>query len=310
MILTVTLNPTVDKAYEIENLIPGEVIRVGESRQAAAGKGIQVAKVANLLHEQVTATGFLGGHNGEYIREFLENAGILTEFIAVEGETRTCINIKDLSTGRITELLEQGAPVTEQHQKEFLDEFRSLLSGCEIVAICGSIPRGIDKAFCVQLIKTAKDAGKTILFDASGELLSAGIKACPNVIKPNRSELMELIGRKLGTKEEIAAAASEIRAGGIDNVIVSLGGDGAIFVTEDGIYQGTTPDIPIVNTVGCGDSLVAGYAVGIHRKLPITEKIKLAMAVSTANALHKETGFFLQEDLDRLLAMVDAIKLG
>jgi tagatose 6-phosphate kinase len=309
MILTVTLNPTVDKTYEVEKFVPGEVVRVKESRQAAAGKGIQVAKVAKLLGESVSATGYIGGHNGEYIKEFLEKAGISADFIQVEGETRTCINVKDLSSGRTTEILERGAPVPEKQQEEFLNNYKKLLVGCEIVAICGSVPSGIEKNVYVQLIKIAKDAGKTVLFDSSGELLAAGIKACPHVIKPNRDELAELIGRKITTKEEIVAAASEIRASGVENVIVSLGGDGAIFVTGDGVFQGTTPNIPIVNTVGCGDSLVAGFATGIRRGLPVEDKIKLAMAVSTANALHKETGFFLQSDLDKLLCMVDAVRL-
>lgn len=309
MILTVTLNPTVDKAYEVEKLILGEVARVQGNRQTAAGKGIQVAKVAKLLGEEVSATGFIGGHNGQYIKEFLEKAGIQTKFILVEGETRTCINVMDLFTGRITELLEQGAPVSEHQQKKFLEHYKKLLPSCEIVAICGSVPRGIDKSYYYELIQLAKEMGKTILFDSSGELLAAGIKAHPDVIKPNRTELMELIGRKISTKEEIIAAASEIQATGIENVIVSLGGDGAVFVTGEGVFLGTTPDIPIVNTVGCGDSLVAGFAVGIRRGLPMMEKIKLAMAVSTANALHKETGFFLQEDLVSLLTMVDAIKM-
>ena len=309
MILTVTLNPTVDKTYEVEKLIPGEAIRVKENRQAAAGKGIQVAKVAKLLGEEVSATGFIGGHNGEYIKKFLEKAGIFADFVLVEGETRTCVNVKDLSSGRTTELLEQGAPVLEPQQKEFLERYKKLLCGCEIVTICGSMPSGIDKNFYPDLIKLAKDVGKTVLFDSSGELLVAGIKAKPDVIKPNRDELMELIGRKISTKEEIVAAASEIQSSGVANVIVSLGGDGAIFVTTDGVFQGTTPNIPIVNTVGCGDSLVAGFAAGTARGLPTPEKIKLAMAVSTANALHKETGFFLKEDLEKLLGMVDAIKL-
>jgi len=309
MILTVTLNPTVDKAYEVEKLVLGEVARVQEKRQTAAGKGIQVAKVVKLLGEDVSATGFIGGHNGEFVKEFLEKAGILTKFIQVEEETRTCVNVKDLSTGRITELLEQGGAVPNEKQEEFLDSYKKLLIDCEVVVISGSMPRGIEKEYYYELIQLAKDMGKVVLFDSSGELLAAGIKAKPHVIKPNRAELMELIGRKISTKEEVIAAASEIQANGIENVIVSLGGDGAIFVTAEGVFQGTTPNIPIVNTVGCGDSLVAGFAVGIRRGLPMIDKIKLAMAVSTANALHKETGFFLQEDLDRLLPMVGAIKL-
>ncbi len=310
MIGTVTLNPTVDKHYEVEKLIPGEAIRVRENRQAAAGKGIQVAKVARLLGEEVIATGFLGGRNGEFIREALEKGGIRSEFVPVASETRTCINIRDLSTGRITELLEEGAPVAESAKADFSRRFGGLLSRCEIIAVCGSVPPGIDAQYVCGLIRTAKAAGKTVLFDASGGLLAEGIKACPDLIKPNRTELGELIGRELSDLNDILAAARDLQKTGIRNVIVSLGKDGAVFVLPEGTFRGTTPDIPVVNTVGCGDSMVAGFAAGLRQGLAAPEKIRLAMAVSTANALHKETGFFLQEDLEKLLGMVKAEQIN
>jgi tagatose 6-phosphate kinase len=310
MIGTVTLNPTVDKHYEVEKLIPGEAIRVRGNRQAAAGKGIQVAKVARLLGEEVIATGFLGGRNGEFIREALEKAGIRTEFVPVASETRTCVNIRDLSTGRITELLEEGASVAESAKADFSRRFGGLLSRCGIIAVCGSVPPGIDAQYVCGLIRTAKAAGKTVLFDASGELLAEGIKACPDLIKPNRTELGELIGRELSDLNDILAAARDLQKTGISNVIVSLGKDGAVFVLPEGTFRGTTPDIPVVNTVGCGDSMVAGFAAGLRQGLPAPEKICLAMAVSTANALHKETGFFVQEDLEKLLSMVKAEQIN
>lgn len=310
MIGTVTLNPTVDKHYEVEKLIPGEAIRVKENRQAAAGKGIQVAKVARLLGEEVIATGFLGGRNGEFIRETLEKSGIRTEFVPVASETRTCVNIRDLSTGKITELLEEGASVGESAKADFSRRFGGLLSRCAILAICGSVPPGIDSDYVCGLIRSAKAAGKTVLFDASGDLLATGITACPDLIKPNRTELGELIGRELSGLDEIVAAARNLQQTGIPNVIVSLGKDGAVFVLPEGVFRGITPDIPVVNTVGCGDSMVAGFAAGLRQGLSVQEKIRLAMAVSTANALHKETGFFLQEDLEKLLGMVQAEQIN
>lgn len=310
MILTVTLNPTVDKAYEVEKLVPGEVVRAQQSREAAAGKGIQVAKVARLLGEPVIAAGFLGGRVGAYIEHFLEKAGIETAFVQVEGDSRTCINIKDLSTGKTTEILEPGPDIPQEKQDAFLQQYKELLPRCEIVVLAGSVPAGIDENFYPKLITLAKQAGKTVLFDSSGKLLKAGVQACPDVIKPNKPEMAELLGRDIADMGELITAAKEIQRRGVKKVIVSLGKDGALFVTQEGVWRGTTPDIPIVNTVGCGDSMVAGFATGISRKLDIPSAIKLAMAVSTANALRKETGFFLQEDLDRLLTMVDAIQIN
>lgn len=309
MILTVTLNPTVDKNYEVAKLTPGDVIRVKKSAQTPGGKGIQVAKAARLLGEKVTAAGFIGGHNGNYIKSFLENAGIQTCFTEVPGETRICINVHDDSTGRITELLEPGTEIRAEDRESLLEHFEAGLEGCEIVAVCGSVPAGIDDSFYPELIKLAKKAGKKVILDTSGNLLKAGVEACPDVIKPNRDELRELTGKELKDIDDVVSAATELKDKGIETVIVSLGKDGAVFVTGNEAWQGTTPDIPIVNTVGCGDSLVAGFATGMRRGMALPDSIRLAMAVSTANALRPETGFFLQEDLERLLKMVEAVKL-
>lgn len=308
MILTVTLNPTVDKSYYIDKLIPGEVIRVNEKIQTAGGKGINVAKIAKLLDNAVIATGFLGGRSGGYIESFLKQASILTSFIYIDDETRTCVNINDNEFNNQTVLLEPGTFVNPVKQEEFIVHYADLLKGCKIVVLGGSIPLGIGYDFYPKLIKLAKDEGKPVVLDSSGETLRAGIRACPTIIKPNREELSAYLDRDINSIEEIVAAAKDIQNTGIDTVIVSLGKDGAVFVTKDGIYRGITPNVKIVNTVGCGDSLVAGFVTGLIKKEPIEETIKLAMAVSTANALSREIGSFVQTDLEDLLSKVTAVK--
>ena len=312
MILTVTLNPTIDISYYIPNLVPGNVIRVQEKAEHAGGKGINVAKVAKLLKQNVIATGFLGGSNGDFINSSLIKAGIISSFVMVEEQTRTCISVNDMSNGKQTELLEAGSVATEEMQDRFVDHYCELLEDCEYVVLAGSVPPGIDTSFYPKLIKLAKSANKFVVLDTSDKLLKASIDLCPediNIIKPNRDELSVCLGRTIKTLEETISAAKEIQRRGIQTVIVSLGKDGAIFVTEDEVYRGTTPDIKIVNTVGCGDSLVAGYVTGIIRKYSFEDRIKLAMAVSTANALSREIGSFKKSDLDDLLNKVTAIKL-
>lgn len=312
MILTVTLNPTVDISYYIPSLTPGEVIRVQEKAEHAGGKGINVAKIAKLLKQNVIATGFLGGSNGDYINSTLIKAGIISSFVMVDDETRTCISVNDILSGKQTELLEAGSLATEEMQDEFVEHYCQLLNDCEYVVLAGSVPPGIDTSFYPKLIKLAKSAKKFVVLDTSDKLLKAAIDLCPediDVIKPNRDELSVCLGRKIKTLEETIAAAKEIQAKGIKTVIVSLGKDGAVFIMENEVYRGTTPDIKIVNTVGCGDSLVAGYVTGIMRKYSIEDRIKLAMAVSTANALSKEIGSFKNSDLEDLLNKVTAIKL-
>jgi len=154
MILTVTANPTVDKNYFVDKLSIGEVVRVNECNQTAGGKGINVSKVANLLGEQTMATGFIGGHSGEFINSFLIKAGVKTSFITVDGETRTCININENATPKQTELLEPGNEINAEKQKEFINKYTELLKDCKIVAISGSVPRGgLMKIFILNLLK-------------------------------------------------------------------------------------------------------------------------------------------------------------
>ncbi|MEI6579518.1 MAG: 1-phosphofructokinase [Eubacteriales bacterium] len=309
MILTVTLNPTVDKSYYIEKLIPGDVIRVIEKKETAGGKGINVAKIAKLLGDNVVATGFLGGRSGEYINTFLIKAGIVSNFVMLDEETRTCVNVNDYEFNHQTVLLEAGSFVNSAKQEEFVLHFTSLLDCCKAVVLGGSLPPGIDNTFYPTLINLAKKAGKIVVLDTSGETLRAGIDACPTIIKPNRDELKAYLGRNIETIDETIAAAKEIQANGTDTVIVSLGKDGAVFVMKDNVYRGTTPNVKIVNTVGCGDSLVAGFVTGLINNYNMIDTIKLAMAVSTANALSREIGYFNQSDLDDLLTKVTATKL-
>lgn len=309
MILTVTLNPTVDKSYYIEKLIPGEVIRVSKKTQTAGGKGINVAKIAKLLGNNVVATGFLGGRNGEYVNAFLVKAGITSDFIILNTETRTCVNVNDLELNQQTVLLEPGSFVSNDKMEELVSRYKKLLDGCKAVVLGGSLPDGIDETFYPRLILIAKEAGKIVALDTSGETLRSGINACPSIIKPNRDEISSYLGRKVESIEETITAAKEIHENGTDIVIVSLGKDGAVFVMKNKVYRGTTPNIKIVNTVGCGDSLVAGFITGLINNYDILDTIKLGMAVSTANALSREIGYYDKKDLDDLLTKVTAFEI-
>jgi len=309
MILTVTLNVAIDKLYIVDSLVQGQVIRVKDCTYNAGGKGINVSKVAKLLGEEVTATGFIGGYSGAFIRENVINAGINEHFINVLGESRTSINILDNSSGKITELLEPGTPVSENNIHDFICSFKELVDYCEIITISGSVPRGVDQTIYSQLIKIAKDKRKKVLLDTSGILLREALTAIPYVIKPNINELKTLLGIDIDSFEEVISAAKLLHSMGIDIVIVSLGKDGALVVCDEGIYRGITPEIKVVNSVGCGDSMLAAFAVGLSRGLSIVEMVKLSVAVSTANALTKETGHFIQSDLDRLIKEVEVIKL-
>ncbi|WP_070000944.1 1-phosphofructokinase [Cellulosilyticum sp. I15G10I2] len=309
MITTVTLNVAIDKLYIVDEYKPYEVMRVQKCTYTPGGKGLNVTKVASLLQEEVTATGFVGGHAGEWILEALDKLGIKHQFVKGNNETRTCINIKELSTGRHTEFLEPGAPLTEEDEKVFLEVFERTIEKSKVVTISGSIPGGVSKDIYCKLVAICKKAGKKVLVDTSGELLTGVIEAKPTMIKPNIDELQAITKQDIHSIDDVIRVAKGLKDKGIEIVAVSLGKDGVLVLCEEGIYHGMPPSIEPINTVGCGDSMIAGFAVGLSREYSISDTIKMAVAVSAANALTNDTGYFKEEDYNELLNRVTINKL-
>lgn len=310
MILTVTLNSSVDKLYIVDEMQPFAVTRVRQVVNTAGGKGMNVSRVAALAGEQVVAMGFVGGHNGELFRSLIREPGIRPSFTQVQEETRCCVNVRDRATNHSTEFLEPGRPVSEAEAEQFLRQFAQELPGADVVVLSGSMPAGLPVNFYGRLVKLAAGQGKPVIVDTSGAALEAVLHFGPSLIKPNGDEVRQLLGRETLEKEELARAAQELRARGIGAVAISLGKDGVIYACDEGVYQGITPDIPVINTVGCGDSMVVGFAVAMARQYSVEETLRLAVAISTANALTAETGSFRQEDLERLLPQIEIRKLS
>ncbi|HBN81294.1 MAG TPA: 1-phosphofructokinase [Ruminococcaceae bacterium] len=309
MILTVTLNTSVDKLYVLNRLRPHEVMRVGEVNNTAGGKGLNVSRAAALLGERVAAMGFVGGHNGALFESLIREDGIEKRFTHVRAETRSCINVRDLETNRSTEFLEPGNPVTAEEVQNFLRDFEAELPSADVVTISGSMPKGVPPDFYASLIETARRRRKPVLLDTSGAALKNALAAKPALIKPNADEIRGLLHADASSQRELIAAAERLHQGGVSIVAVSLGKEGVLVVCGGGVYRGVTPDVPVVNTVGCGDSMVGAFAVGLARRTPMEEAIRCAVAVSTANALTKATGFFHQKDLMELLPRVRVERL-
>lgn len=304
MIITLTLNAAVDKAYHISGMVePGTVMRVDTCRNTAGGKGLNVARVVKLCGEEVMPSGLAGGNTGALLEQLAYRDGLTGRFVHVNAETRCCINILDEKNGS-TEFLEPGEKVTGQEMERFMDEFEKICTDARVVTMSGSVPRGVRKDIYKELVTKVKGWGKKVILDTSGELLKEGIKAAPDMIKPNQEELGMLLGRPVADMEEVRAAAFELHAKGIPYVAVSLGKDGALLVCDQGIFHGMPPKIKAVNTVGCGDSMVAAFAVAFHRGYPPEESLKYGVAVSAANALSARTGHFEQEELERIYPCV------
>ncbi|MCC8023725.1 MAG: 1-phosphofructokinase [Clostridium sp.] len=310
MIITLTLNAAVDKAYQIAGRVqPGTVMRVTACRNTAGGKGLNVARVVKLCGEEVMPSGLAGGHTGELLEQLTYRDGLTGRFVHISAETRCCINILD-ADHRSTEFLEPGEEVSEPEMERFLKEFEKICMDANVVTMSGSVPKGVKKDIYKELTGKLKSWGKRVILDTSGEFLKEGIEAAPDMIKPNQEELGMLIGRPVTTLEDAKKAAMELHQAGIGQVVVSLGKDGALMVCRQGVYRGYPPKIPAVNTVGCGDSMVAAFAVAMERDYGPEESLKYAVAVSAANALNHKTGYFEQEEFEKIYPCVRIEKLA
>lgn len=309
MITTITLNVAIDKAYRVEAFDTGEVNRVRTCTNTPGGKGLNVAKVANICGEEVAASGFVGGHAGAYVVDMLTAEGVQSDFVHTKNETRSCINIL-ADDGSSTEFLEPGAEIYPEELKAFLEKFPRIVEKSDVITISGSVPEGIGTDIYGKLITLTKEKGKKVILDTSGELLKEGIKAKPTMVKPNTDEIQALLGVSVKSKEEVIDGAKKLHDMGIEVVVVSLGKDGALVVSDEGVFQGRPPVIQTVNTVGCGDSMVAAFAVGFARGYGMEETLRYAVAVSAANALTMATGSYKPEDRDRILPQVEIERIG
>lgn len=309
MILTVTLNAAIDKRYVVEGFRTGEVNRVKECTYVPGGKGLNVSKPASIYGAEVVATGFAGGHAGAYIEDALKPFGIKSAFYHVDAESRSCINIWDEVNQVQTEFLEPGFTLTEEDFAGFEEKFRQLVKEAKVVAMSGSVPKGLDGTAYQRLVKIVKEAGIPVILDTSGKLLEMGIEAIPTMIKPNIDEIRMLTGKRCDDISEIIDAAKAIHERGVKIVAVSLGAEGSLAVGDEGIFRARVPKIDAVNTVGCGDSMIAGFALGLSKGLPLEETLRLASAISAAAAMREETGFFVMEDMEKLLPQIEITRL-
>lgn len=305
MITAVSLSPAVDKVYSIQNFQVGELFRVKDVVKSAGGKGINVARVASLLGEKVCCTGFKAGYTGEWLEAELVKLGVAARFVPVEGESRTNSNIIDMATGRETEILEAGPIIPAQQQEIFLKMFREILEDTGVLVCSGGLPQGIPVYFYRTLLEEARAVGTKVLLDTSDEVLWEGIKGKPYLIKPNKNELERYMGRELPALKDVFEACRDINARGVEFVAASLGKEGALLVSKDQALYAEPPKVQVQNTIGSGDSLVAGIAAGLHRGWSVPDAFMLGMACSVANTQFKEIGYVTEELVDKFLKQIE-----
>ncbi len=280
LIITVTMNPAIDKTVEVKELKIGTLNRIANVLYDAGGKGINVSKVIKELGGETLACGFLGKQGSEIILNHLSKEGIKNDFILVEGETRT--NMKILTNdGRVTELNEPGPTITEKDMDRLNEKLCSYADSSTIFVLAGSVPRGANMDIYGALTEKLKSKGAAVIVDADGELFKRALEKGPDIIKPNNLEIVEYFDSKESLSDkELALKCKDLLNKGIELVVVSQGSEGALFIRGNDAYKAQGLKVKSHSTVGAGDSMVAALAYGYEKDMPIEDIIRLSMAVA------------------------------
>ena len=282
VIYTVTFNPSLDYIVSVKDFRPGMTNRTSSELMLAGGKGINVSIVLGNLGIKSTALGFIAGFTGDEIVRRLHNSGINSEFIKInDGISRINIKLKSIDG---TEINGQGPHIDSSHIEKLMNRLRRFESG-DVLVLAGSIPAGISDNIYKDIMDMLKDKGVQIVVDATSRLLTNVLEYKPFFIKPNQHELGDIFNVTLNTQEEVIPYALELKKMGAVNVCVSMGGKGAILVADDGnVYKAKAPDGILKNSVGAGDSLVAGFLSGWIEKKDYEYAFRKGVATGSASA--------------------------
>lgn len=303
-VVAVTLNPSIDRTIIVPELVPYSLNRVEQSQLDPGGKGINVSRVLRSFGTDVVVTGFIAGSAGRLLKGFLTDAQLAEDLLEIPGETRTNIKIFDHKERKTTEINESGCTVRPEDFEQFTEKFRGLCANAEAAVLSGSLPPGVPADTYAKLIGIAKAAGVYTILDADGEALRAGIGSLPTAVKPNIHELEALVGRTLGTPQEILTAARELIRGGIGIVIVSMGPDGAVVADAHEAYRVESWDIPVKSATGAGDSMVGSLADALLRGAPLEDIARVTTAAGTITASKPGTQLCTKPEVLATLGLV------
>ncbi|AUO09493.1 phosphofructokinase [Paenibacillus jamilae] len=302
MIYTVTLNPSIDYIVEVDDLKLGDLNRMKRDLKLPGGKGINVSRILNQLGADSTAIGFLGGFTGRFIDDTLREESIKTDFVMIEDDTR--INIK-LKHGDETEINGLGPAIREQEADALVQKLAGLQKN-DIVVLSGSIPPSLGGDFYERLIRVCQDTGAEFVIDTTGEALMKALVHKPLLIKPNHHELAELFGVTIHSEEEIVTYGRKLLEAGAKNVLISMAGEGALFITADEVYHANVPAGTVKNSVGAGDSMIAGFVGTLALHGDPIEAFRAGVASGSATAFSDDLA--TREKIEQLRPQVTISK--
>ncbi|BAH17160.1 1-phosphofructokinase [Macrococcoides caseolyticum] len=298
MIYTITLNPSIDYVMFTDRFETGVLNRAQTTYKFAGGKGINVSRVLKSLNTESTVLGFLGGFPGQFIKDKLQASNIQVDCVEVESDTRINVKLKGMSE---TEINAPGPDINEENIQQLMNKLKGLTSE-DTVVIAGSIPSSMPSDIYAQIAELCHERQIKFVVDAEKDLLNSVLPYNPLFIKPNIVELEEMFNTTLTTDDAIYEAAKRLLDKGAQMVFVSMGGDGAMLVTEEQCLKAMVPKGQVVNTVGSGDSTVAGMVAGLTNGLSLTSAFRQAIACGTATAFTEDlaTNEEIQETIHQI----------
>jgi 1-phosphofructokinase family hexose kinase len=306
MIYTITLNPAIDKELLVPKIEVDQVLRAESIRIDFGGKGFNVSRMLKALGSPSTALGFLGGKTGEILQTGLHHLDIRTDFIQVAGETRTNISIMPSDHMHYIKVNEPGPTIDKEEKVKLINQLKRLIKPEDWCVLAGSLPLGISPDFYSELIKIIQGVGAFAVLDASGEPLLHGCKQKAFLVKPNAEEAQKLTGISIKSIFDAQKAGLNILTYGVQNVVLSLGKLGALWLTENETWSALSPKIVERNPIGAGDSLVAGIVWGLSQQLPVQDCLRWGVACGAAAASLDGTAV---GEYDYIVALMKRIKL-
>ncbi len=286
MIYTITANPSMDYVLNLEKFNLGEINRTGKAYTFAGGKGINVSRVLGYLGINSIALGFIGGSAGDFIQNSITSQGIHSKLTSIKDNTRINVKIKAESETEINGL---GPQITQDEIDEFMSNF-SMLTPEDIVVAAGSVPPALGKNFYQNLVKTVVNRQAQFVIDTTGQALLDILPSHPLLVKPNNHELAEMFNVSFNGTDDIVYYGKKLLNKGAKYVIVSMGGDGAILITPEQIYQSVPVNISVKNSVGAGDSMVAGFVGTYEQSHDLLAAFKMGLACGAATASSEDLG--------------------
>jgi 1-phosphofructokinase family hexose kinase len=311
MIITVTLNPALDKTLQVPNFTPGRRHRTVDQVAMPGGKGVNVARAIKLLGQPVIATGIAGGATGTRIVEALNDDSILNDFVRIREESRTNTAVLDPTTGLQTEINERGPEVGPQELELFREKLLYLAKGASICVFAGSLPRGIEPGVYSELIREVKRLGVTTVLDTEGEPLRLAVRADPDIVSPNELEAEELVGQEFNDVEDRAQAVLEmVRLGARESIMTVRDGCFAN-VLDDGqtLYRVRVQEQEARSRIGSGDAFLAGYVAARYTGRSPVECLRYGVACGAESVRHFGAGMIDPGNVDRLLGEVETEEL-